>query len=453
MIGISAMCDVRYSLNIGRRVPLAVAVTYRRERKYFQTSVKVSTLEEYEVAFSKSPKGIAMRKEVKSLFDMICGYADDLLRSNRFSLSALKEMVDSCGKQLREGGNTKAAGGLAIKKNGGAWGYWERFVASKEKVKTRESYAYAFGWFKRYTKRDISLGEIDQGWLNAYAKWLERQKCREAVKGGKRGENAESGRPLSLDARRNILGNLRAMLYQAKADGLIKDVPSFKGVVHTGNRRRLNALSVDEVLKLWNWWEPHPQKQSSGARAVGHWLLLYCLNGMNTVDMAKLRWGKEGNPRSKWPLLTFVSSKIDRVNNPVGKRLERTCVPIIPQLGRLIQEYGSDYKAGELVFPQICGGAESDEDRTKRIGDFNRKIGKNIKAACEELEIAPVTAQYARNSFISALAHHGVITAYIDYAVGHVTSDVSILLAGYINNVTPQMMHAFNSKIFEPIEQ
>lgn len=51
-------------------------------------------------------------------------------------------------------------------------------------------------------------------------------------------------------------------------------------------------------------------------------------------------------------------------------------------------------------------------------------------------------------SFISALAHHGVMTAYIDYALGHATSEVSALLAGYISNVTPAMMQAFNEKIF-----
>ena len=52
------------------------------------------------------------------------------------------------------------------------------------------------------------------------------------------------------------------------------------------------------------------------------------------------------------------------------------------------------------------------------------------------------------NCVISALAHHGVMTAYIDYAVGYATSEVSALLAGYISNVTPAMMQAFNEKIF-----
>lgn len=35
-----------------------------------------------------------------------------------------------------------------------------------------------------------------------------------------------------------------------------------------------------------------------------------------------------------------------------------------------------------------------------------------------------------------------------NYAVGHATSEVSALLAGYISNVTPAMMQAFNEKIF-----
>ena len=89
-----------------------------------------------------------------------------------------------------------------------------------------------------------------------------------------------------------------------------------------------------------------------------------------------------------------------------------------------------------------------DEQKAIRVHDFNCRISKTIKYVCESLGIQCVTPQYARNSFISALAHHGVITAYIDYAVGQATSEVSALLAGYISNVTPAMMQAFNEKIF-----
>ena len=90
-----------------------------------------------------------------------------------------------------------------------------------------------------------------------------------------------------------------------------------------------------------------------------------------------------------------------------------------------------------------------------RVHDFNRRISKNITDVCDSLQIQGVTPQYARNSFISALAHHGVMASYIDYAVGHATSDVSALLAGYINNLSDEAMDAYNRKIFvvPPIPQ
>ena len=85
------------------------------------------------------------------------------------------------------------------------------------------------------------------------------------------------------------------------------------------------------------------------------------------------------------------------------------------------------YEIGERN--HICCGtakyflnAVTDEQKSIRVHDFNRRISKNSKEICESLGIQCVTPQYARNSFISALAHHGVMTAYIDYAVGYATS-------------------------------
>lgn len=110
--------------------------------------------------------------------------------------------------------------------------------------------------------------------------------------------------------------------------------------------------------------------------------------------------------------------------------------------------YASPYSPGEPVFPDIFLNAVTDEQKSIRVHDFNRRIPKNIKDVCESLGIQCVRPQYARNSFISALAHHGVMTACIDYAVGYATSEVSALLAGCVSNVTLAMMPAFNEKIF-----
>ena len=134
---------------------------------------------------------------------------------------------------------------------------------------------------------------------------------------------------LSLDTRMVILRATCAVFNQAFKDGHIMVVPNFKGLIHVGNRRRLNALTVEEVLRFWEYWLAAPDKQSKYARAVG-WLLLYCLNGMNTIDMAKLIWTEKAPPKQKYPQFTFIRSNIDRANKPIGKQLDETSVPIIP---------------------------------------------------------------------------------------------------------------------------
>ncbi len=420
--------DNRYKFDTGKPVPLTVCVTHQRKRRYFSTGAKVMTVKEYEALFSKTKTAIETRQTLRKVFDHICAKVDDLIVLNRFSVSDLKDYLDKSEGKVTE----------KSMKADDTFSYWAALGASKDKVKTRAMYASALDWFKLFRKdKPISLTAVDTAIVSKFAKWLDEQKARNGT-----------NQPLSLDTRMVILRATRAVFNQAQKDGHTMIAPNFKGLIHAGNRRRLNALTVEDVLKLWDYWQAAPDKQSKHVRAVGRWLLLYCLNGMNTIDMAKLVWTEKAKSSEKFPQFVFIRSKIDRANKPVGKQLDETSVPIIPQLRQLLDEYASPYLSGAPVFPDIFLNAVTDEQKAIRVHDYNRRITKNIKAVCESLEIPCVTPQYARNSFISALAHHGVMTAYIDYAVGHATSEVSALLAGYISNVTPAMMQAFNEKIF-----
>ncbi len=91
------------------------------------------------------------------------------------------------------------------------------------------------------------------------------------------------------------------------------------------------------------------------------------------------------------------------------------------------------------LFPDIFLNAVTDEHKAIRVHDFNRRISKNNKDVCESLGIKCVTPQYARDSFISALAHYGVMIAYIDYAVGRATSEVPSPICWFIVVHAPQM--------------
>lgn len=420
--------DNRYKFDTGKSVPLSICVTHQRARRYIATGHKVASIKEYEALFSKSAAAIETRKELRKIFERVCAKTDELILLNRFSVADLKTYLDKSEGKVTE---------KSLKADD-TFSYWAALGASKEKVKTKEMYSSALGWFKLFRQdKPISLSAVDTAIITQFSKWLDKQKARNGT-----------DQPLSLDTKMMILRATRAVFNQAHKDGHTTVAPNFKGLIHAGNRRRLNALSVEEVLKLWEYWLACPDKQSKYARAVGRWLLLYCLNGMNTIDMAKLTWTEKASPDQAFPQFVFIRSKIDRANKPVGKQLDETFVPIIPQLRQLLDAYASPYTPGELVFPDIFLNAITAEQKTIRVHDYNRRISKNIKDVCDALGIQCVTPQYARNSFISALAHHGVMTAYIDYAVGHTTSEVSSLLAGYISNVTPAMMQSFNEKIF-----
>lgn len=435
---LSLIADTRHNkFERGEEVPVAVRVAYDGDKKYFRSGLKMSSLKDY-LSFVSARDSRADRKEQLDYFNMILDAVKSIVLSQkgRFSLERLQEEV---------------AKGFQPKDND-TFTYWENFGASKERVNTRIMYSMALRRFREFRKDSaIQLTDVTTEVIGNFDKWMTKQKSRRCKK------DETPSKPLSLDTRMMILRATRAVFNQAKKDGLIDAVPEFKNFMHTGNRRRMNALAVEDVLKLWNYWSSldGTERQSAKGRAVGRWLTLYCLNGMNTIDMAKLVWQDNSSTDAEFPQLSFIRSKIDRANKPVGKELDITIIPIIPQLRQLLDAYASPFKAGAPVFPDIYGDAKTDEAKNMRIHDVGRRISKNLAPVCDELEIPRITPQYARNSFISALVHHGVLTSYIDYAVGHSTSEVSALLAGYISNLSDAAMQAYNEKIFivPPIPQ
>lgn len=435
---LSLIADVRHAkLDRGEDVPIAVRVSYDKDKKYFRTGLKMATSKDY-LSFVSARDSRPDRKEQLNYFNVILEVVKSIVLSSkgRFSLERLQEEVAKGFKPVVND----------------TFIYWENLSASKEKVKTRQMYDMALKRFRAFRKDSpIELVDVTTDLISRFDKWLMNQKSGVVRKG------ESPNKPLSLDTRMMILRAIRAVMNQAKKDGLIDVVPEFKDFMHTGNRRRTNAITVDEVLKLWNYWTALDAKgkQSAAGRAVGRWLMLYSLNGLNAIDMAKLVWQENSSINEEYPQLSFIRSKIDRANKPVGKQLDITIIPIIPQLRQLLDEYASPYKVGASVFPDIFGNATTEEAKVIRVHDFNRRISKNVAEVCDTLGIQRITPQYARNSFISALAHHGVMASYIDYAVGHTTSEVSALLAGYINNLTDEAMMAYNEKIFivPPIPQ
>ena len=73
-----------------------------------------------------------------------------------------------------------------------------------------------------------------------------------------------------------------------------------------------------------------------------------------------------------------------------------------------------------------------------------------MKNVCEELNIRPVSASTARNSYITTLTWHGISDAFIDSMVGHV--DSKNVLRGYQGVISPKKRMKLNNLLFNDPE-
>jgi len=231
--------------------------------------------------------------------------------------------------------------------------------------------------------------------------------------------------------------SLKAVLNCAVTDNIITAKPKMK--VPIGSRKTDNFISVADILKLKSFVAPNEWTEGEKKyvqRAIDWWLIIYCCNGCNTVDLANLKWNDSYFYDNE---LSFIRSKIK------NKKEVEVKIPIIDELKELLEKYGSAPQKGKLVFPQILGNAVTEKQKVDRIGDFNKKvIRKWLALPSKKLGIRPITAQYCRNSYITALTFHGISDSYIDRAVGHSDN----LLRGYQGSFPKNKRYEFNSKLF-----
>ena len=403
---ISLTLDVRHATLEQGNIPIAVRVTFQRQRAYFRSGTKVKDLAEYD-RLLRMRRNNEPKNSLIKMFEDIVHSVEDIEKQGAFSLNALQER------------HSKRSTTLKIT----LFDYWDSVGKSKVAQKTKEQYRQALSKFRQFRDRDMPIKAVTANVIRDWDKYMAEQEH-------------------SADTRSIYLRALRAVLNQAKEEDIIQTVP--KIAIPKGRRREENYLHVEDIIKLRDFVPPadwDENKREVVQRAVDYWLLLYCLNGCNSIDAAKLRWNKDY--KNALPELTFQRSKTTRDgldSMPIIR------VPIIPELERLIDKYASDYQDGRLVFPFIIGNAESEKQINSRVHDFNDQIRTSIIYACQELGIKEITAQYARNSFITTLTHHGISDVYIDRAVGHTTGNR--LLRGYQGQFSDRQRLKFNNLLF-----
>lgn len=400
---------------------VAVRVAFAGKSIYFRTGVALEK-DYYISKFVSATRKNQQKADVLDYFDKIVEKATLLDQSGVFTLSGLQEAVNSKKSEVIQ--HT-------------LFGFWERFAESRNTPNTRAQYKLALHKFQEWHPKDIALVAVNNAIIRNWKEWMEDHKITV-------GKNT---RILSVDARNAYLRVMRAVMNGAVEDGIIQSAPSFKKLMDVGNNRADNHLKIEEILKLWEWWNGlslEDKKQGAGYW-VGQWFILYTMNGFNAKDMAEIRWNKTALDE-EFPELSFIRSKVNRE----GIKPKPINVPIIQELKLLLDVYASEYKEGSLVFPYLYGVATKDNSKANRLIDFSHNLTKGVKKICEDLGIGKLTPAYARASFATTLvASHRVPMDYVDGAMGHILNH-KILGKHYLGRyASEEDSRYFNSKLFK----
>ena len=399
--------------------PISVRVNFNRERWYYATGYRVS-FEDYETirtaAGSKNPKAVA-KATIKQHFDDVCVTIKRLIREDDFSLANLAEAMK-----------------LPIKRNVGftLLEYWTTFGEGKNSIKTQEQYRCAARSFYRAmgchlvpikdengedTKKRTIVGKATkmrpaEATANVVAKW----------------EQFMDEECLSASTKSIYLRAFRAVMNSLLKSKVISKRPEM--VIKAGTRRKQDFLTVPDIIKIRDYDGPNKL-------AADWWIILYLCNGSNLKDIAQLTWTEDAIYGSEF---SYVRAKIE---NKVPVIVN---IPITEPLRELLKKYASAPNLGTRVFPQILLQAETPRQIDYRVHDFNRIIRQGMQKVCAELDIRPVTASTARNSYITTLTWHGISDAFIDSMVGHV--DTKNVLRGYQGIISPKKRMKLNNLLF-----
>ncbi len=388
--------------------PVAVRVIYNRKAWYYQTGTKLTYEDYLSVVRANKGKGqySEIKRQIQPIHEKVSNTVRELMNSNRFSMEVLKNEIGKRG---------------AVSKST-LLDHWNEIRDSKLKEKTREQYRGAAMSFYKFlgckTERDKETKRLEL--TGSKLSILPRDVTAELIQDW---EQSMQENGLSAASRSVYMRALRAVLKELEQKGIIRNAP--KMTIKQGERRTDDFLMVEDIIKIRDY---------SGDWA-DWWIILYLCNGANLRDIAGLKW-----PRDTEVEFLFTRSKT------ASKKPVTVHIPIVPALQRLLDKHASKREFGQLVFPQILLGAETETAVTNRVHDFNAAIRKGMQTVCAELHIKPATASTARNSYITTLTWHGISDAFIDGMVGH--SDSKNVLRGYQGKISPKRRARINGLLF-----
>jgi integrase len=172
------------------------------------------------------------------------------------------------------------------------------------------------------------------------------------------------------------------------------------------------ALSKEDMIKIYNY----PVKEGSKISDCHKiFMFSYFNQGMNYVDIAKLKWSN------------ISKSGIMEYNR------QKTGCSFAIQLGerslKILEDYRriSGYDAENYVFPILNKAIHiTPQQIQNRLLRVIKQVNSNMKLIGKELEIeTPITTYVARHTYATVLKRSGVSTSIISNALGHESESIT----------------------------
>jgi integrase len=196
-------------------------------------------------------------------------------------------------------------------------------------------------------------------------------------------------------------------------------------------RKRKHVLSADEILRVIELEEFDSPKQEF-ARNI--WLILYYGNGINPIDLLRLRWNQINNNS-----ITLIRTKTEttRVYD-----MQEILIPLTDEL-----KYYLD-KVGVPTSPFLLGKLKdgyTQKSLYNRKGRFRDEINSELKKIREKLNLSvPFLMSTARDCYAMTLKRNGVSREFTSDSLGH--SDIRTT-AHYLDSLSIDESFAVNNNL------
>lgn len=356
--------------------PAKLKITYKRERKYYNTTYNL-TEEEWNAVHEANNRG------------------DN--RKIKLALAAIETSAQACCGNIKEftfNAFEKAFFPKSVKSLdlGDAYKQYIDQLKSEDRYGTADNYNSSMISLLKYKKR-LKLTDITPHFLKEYEKSL----------------LGEGKSPSTIGI---YLRPLRAIINKAmEEDSLSRDYYPFgKGKYQIPTGRNIKkALSKEELIQIINY---KPPVGSSQEFYKDLWLFSFFCNGMNVADICHLQ-----NKNIQDGFLIYQRKKTINKYKSNPKYIK---VPITDYIQGAINNWRSRNNSPEAFLFPILNHSMTAFSKKKRTKEITHNLNDNMKTIASQLKINhKITSLTARHSFATTMKRLGASTELISESFGH----------------------------------